>query len=69
MNGDVLAERKQTHPMPHRDGEGLVIAFHMLELAAPFYGFFGDSIDAAGGLAEVEDGFTHNVILMRPLTQ
>lgn len=46
--------------MPRRDGEGLVVTLDTLELAAPFYGFFGGSIDAAGGLGEVEDGFKHN---------
>ena len=47
--------------MPRRDGEGLVVAFDTLELATPLYCLFGGSIDAAGGLGEVEDGFTHDV--------
>ena len=55
--------------MPRRDGEGLVVAFNTFELAAPFYGLLGSSIDAASVLAEGEGGSAHNVILMRPLTQ
>ena len=34
MDGDVFAKRKQTHPVPCRDGEGSVITFNALELAA-----------------------------------
>ena len=60
MDGDILAERQQTHPMPRRDGEGLVVAFNTFELAAPFYGLVGGSIDAARVLVEVEGGFTHD---------
>ena len=39
--------------MPCRDGEGLVVAFDTLELAAPLYGLLGDGIDTAGVLAEI----------------
>ena len=46
--------------MPRRDGKSLVIAFYPLELAAPLYGLFGGGINAAGGLIEVEGGFTHD---------
>ena len=63
MDGNVLAERKQTHSMPRCDGEGLIIAFDAFELAAPFYSLLGGSIDAAGRLAEVEGGFVHDVSL------
>lgn len=45
--------------MPRRDGEGLVVAFDTLELATPFYGLLGGSINAASVLAEVEGGFMH----------
>ena len=48
--------------MPCRDGEGLVVAFNPLKLAALLDGLLGGGIDATGGLGEVEDGFTHNVI-------
>lgn len=60
MDGNVLAKGKQTHPMPRRDGEDLVVALDTLKLATPLYGLFCGSIDAAGVLAEVESGFTHN---------
>ena len=60
MNCDVFAKWQQAHAVPRRDGEGLVVAFNPLELAAPLYGLFGGGIDAAGGLAEVEGGFTHS---------
>lgn len=59
MDGNVLAKGKQTHPMPRRDGEGLVIAFDMLELAALLYCLFGGGIDAAGRLGEVEGCCVH----------
>ena len=59
MEGDIFAEGKQTHPMPCRDGEGLVVAFNTLELAALPDGFLRGGIDATGGLGEVEGGFTH----------
>lgn len=49
--------------MPCRDGEGLVVACDTLELTASFYGFLGGSIDATGGLAKVEGGFSHNTSL------
>ena len=54
MDGNVLAKRKQTHSMPRRDGESLVVTFDMLELATPFYCLFGGGIDAAGSLGEIE---------------
>lgn len=60
MYSDVLAKRKQTHPLPRRDGESSVVAFDTLELAASFYCLLGGSIDTSGVLAEVESGFTHN---------
>ena len=50
MDGNVLAERKQSHSMPRRDGKCLVVTFDMFELAAPLYGLFGGGIDAAGEL-------------------
>jgi hypothetical protein len=53
MDGNVLAERKQTHAMPRRDGKSLVIAFYPLELVTPLYGLFGGGIDTAGVLTEV----------------
>ena len=59
MEGDVLAQRKQTHPMPRRDGEGLVVAFDALELAALPDGLLRGSINAAGVLVEVEGGGAH----------
>ena len=46
--------------MPRRDGEGSVVTLNALELAASLYGLFGGGIDAAGGLGEVEGGFTHD---------
>ena len=52
MDGDVLAQRKQTHPMPCRDGEGSVVAFNPLELAALLDGLLRGSIDATGGVGE-----------------
>lgn len=36
MNGDVFAKRKQTHPMPCRDGESMVLLFK-LRVYAMFY--------------------------------
>ena len=60
MDSDVLAERQQTHSMPRCDGEGTVVTFNPLELAASFYCLLGGSIDTSGVLAEVESGFTHN---------
>lgn len=59
MDGNVLAERKQTHSMSRRDGENPVVAFNPLELAALLYGFFRGGIDATGRLSEVEGGGTH----------
>lgn len=59
MNCDILAEGKQTHAMPRRDSEGLVVAFYPLKLATSFYGLFSGGIDATGGLDEGEVGFTH----------
>ena len=59
MNGDVFAKRKQTHPMPCRDGEGLVVTFNALELAALLDGLLRGGIDAAGGLGEGEGGGAH----------
>ena len=59
MDGDVLAKRKQTHPMPRRDGEGSVVTFYPLELAALLNGLLGSSIDATSGLGEVEGGGVH----------
>ena len=49
--------------MPRLDNEGLVVTFDMLELAASLYGLLGGGIDAAGVLAEVEGGFTHDILL------
>ena len=60
MDGDVLAKRKQAHPMPCRDGEGMVVTFNAFELAALLDGFLRGGIDATGGLTEVERGFTHS---------
>lgn len=45
--------------MPCRDGEGLVVTFDALELAALLDSLLRGGIDATGGLGEVEDGFTH----------
>lgn len=67
MDGDVLAQRKQTHPMPRRDGKGLVVTFNALELAALLDGLLRGGIDTAGWLGEVEGGFTHWIICFRPL--
>ena len=39
MDGDIFAERKQTHPVPCRDGEGPVVTFDAFELAALLDGF------------------------------
>jgi len=66
MDGDVLAQRKQTHPMPRRDGEGLVVTFDTLELAALLDGFLRGGIDTTGRLGEGEGGFTHWVTCFRP---
>lgn len=66
MDGDVLSKRKQTHPMPCCDGEGLVVTFDAFELAALLDGLLRGSIDAAGGLGEGEGGFTHWVTCFRP---
>ena len=54
MDGDVLSQRKQTHPMPRRDGDGLVISFNPLELDALLKGLLRCSINAAGRLVEIE---------------
>lgn len=59
MDGDDLAQRKQTHPMPRRDGEGPVVTFDALELAALLYGFLRGGIDATGGLGEGEGRGAH----------
>ena len=66
MDGDVLSKRKQTHPMPCRDGEGLVVTFNAFELAALLDGLLRGGINATGGLGEVEGGFTHRIICFRP---
>lgn len=60
MDGDVFAKRKQTHPVPYRDGKGLVVTFNALELAALLDGLLGGGIDATGGLGEVEGSGAHN---------
>ena len=52
--------------MPCRDGEGSVVTIDAFELAALLDGFLGGSIDATGGLGEVEGGFTHWVTCFRP---
>lgn len=52
MDGDVLAKRKQTHPVPCRDGEGPIIAFYPLELAALLDGLLRGGIDTTGGLGK-----------------
>lgn len=65
MDGNVLAERKQTHSMSRRDGENPVVAFNPLELAALLNGLFRGGIDATSGLVEVESGFTHNATPMQ----
>ena len=54
MDGDVLAQRKQTHPMPRLDGKGSVVTFYPLELAALLDCFLCCGIDATGGLGEGE---------------
>lgn len=59
MDGDILAERQQTHPMPRRDGEGVVITFNPLELATLLDGLLRGGIDATRRLSEVEGGGTH----------
>ena len=59
MDGDILAKRKQTHPVSCRDGEGLVVTFDALELAALLDGLLRGGIDMTGGLGKVEGGFTH----------
>lgn len=48
--------------MPRRDGEGLVVTFDTLELAALLDGFLRGGIDAAGGLGEDEGRGAHNFI-------
>ena len=53
MNGDVLAERQQTHPKPRRDSEGSVVTFDVLELATLLDGLLRGCIDATSGLGEV----------------
>jgi hypothetical protein len=45
--------------MSRRDGKSLAITFNPLELAALLYGFLRGSIDATGGLGEIEDYGTH----------
>ena len=52
--------------MPRCNGEGLVVALDTIELATPLYGLVSGSIDAAGGLIEVEGGFTHRITGFRP---
>lgn len=69
MDGNVFAQRKQAHPMPCRDGEGLVVTFNALELAALLDGLLRGGIDPAGGLGEVEGGFTHDATPMQSLIQ
>jgi len=59
VDGDVLAQRQQTHPMPRRDGEGLVVTFNPFELAALLDGFLCSGIDPTGGLGESKDGSAH----------
>lgn len=59
MDGDILAERQQTHPMPRRDGEGVVITFNPLELATLLDGLLRGGIYATGRLVEIEGGGTH----------
>jgi len=66
MDGDVLAQRKQTHPVPCRDGKGQVVTFYPLELAALLDGLLRGSIDTTGGLGEGEGGFPHWVTCFRP---
>lgn len=62
MDGDVFAKRKQTHPMPCRDGESSVVTFNALELAALLDGLLRGSIDATGGLGEVQCRQSHIVL-------
>lgn len=52
--------------MPCRDGEGSVVTFDALELAALLDGLFRGGINATGGLGEGECGFTHWVTCFRP---
>ncbi len=68
MDGDVFAQRKQTHPMPCRDGEGLVVTFDALELATLLDCLLRGGIDATGGLGEIESGSTHNRIYSKAKT-
>ena len=68
MDGDVLAEGQQTHPMPCHDGEGLVVTFNALELATLLDGLLGGGIDATGVLIEVEGGSAHNRIYSKAKT-
>ena len=59
MDGDVLAERQQTHSMFRCDGEVSVVAFDPLELAALLDDLFRGGIDPTRGLGEGEVGSTH----------
>lgn len=52
--------------MPRRDGEGLVVTFDTLELAALLDGLLRGGIDTAGWLGEVEGGGAHWIICFRP---
>lgn len=63
MDGDVFAKRKQTHPMPCRDGKGLVVTFNALELAALLDSLLRGGIDATGRLGEGKGGGAHILCL------
>lgn len=52
IDDDVFAQRKQTHPVPCRDGEGLVVTFNPLELAALLDGLLRGGIDTTSGLGK-----------------
>lgn len=52
--------------MPRRDGEGLVVTFYPLELAALLDGLLRGGIDTTGRLGEGEGRFTHWLICFRP---
>ena len=58
-NGDFLAQGQQAHAMSRRDDKNVVIRRDMPKLSALLNGTFHRSVNAAGGLSELEGGGGH----------
>ena len=55
-----VEDGQQVHAMPRRDDKNVVIRRDMPELSALLNGTFHRSVNAAGGLGELEGGGAHN---------